>query len=430
VRSGSVRSAVRAIHAAGPPCYAVVVCGRNASLAVALRREFAEVLGQCAAVLLVLGGSYWLPVEARPEHQCPARRADRDRQRRAELGVTAVPAGELIVVSPNDPMTAARSATAASAVTSLGTGMQQRATQSVPEGPSEIRTLLAALVRNPLWLGGVAAALCGFLLYLYALANAALTLAQPIMVSGVVFDPVFTAWLARHRVDRPLLAGGALCGAGLSLFLVVGRPTSGPTALPHPGVLTLAGLLVAILLGVARIVAARSDGLVKAVTLAAATAVLFGVNAASAKVVADELNDSWLAPLGHPPGYAMLPSGCAGFVVSQRAMQLGRLLAPVIVVISTVAPLTASVIDVVALGERPGHSPCRAASWLSFLESGWSTGEPPCSSNGSKSTTRPLAGADRPAEQRSPGDSPRCATSRATSSSAAIHLGRPGRRRP
>jgi UDP-N-acetylglucosamine:LPS N-acetylglucosamine transferase len=37
---GSVRSAVRAIHAAGPPAYAIVVCGRNASLAAALRREF------------------------------------------------------------------------------------------------------------------------------------------------------------------------------------------------------------------------------------------------------------------------------------------------------------------------------------------------------------------------------------------------------
>lgn len=268
-----------------------------------------------------------------------------------------MPPGELIVIAPSDPLTAVLAATAAAAVIALGTGMQQRATQALPDGSGGSVRLLTTLARSPLWLGGVATSLGGFLLYLYALANAALTLTQPIMVSGVVFGPVFAAWLARRRVDRPLLAGGALCGVGISLFLVVGRPTSEPTTSPHAGVVTMAGLLVAALLGVAHLVAVRSRGLIKALALAGAAAVLFGVNAAAAKVVADNVSDGWLTLFGHPAGYAMVISGVAGFVISQRAMQLGRLLAPVIVVISTVAPLTASVIGVVALGERLGNSP-------------------------------------------------------------------------
>lgn len=266
-----------------------------------------------------------------------------------------MPASELIAVSTSNPVTAALSATAASAVTARYG--DAGATQAVPGRVGATRSLLAAVVRDPLWLGGVATALCGFLLYLYAPANAALTLAQPIMVSGVIFGPVFAAWLARRRVDRPLLARGALCGVGLSVFLIVSRPTSGPAAPPHPRVLMVAGLLVALLLGVASIVAARCDGVVKAMALATTTAVLLGVNAASAKVVADELHEGWLAPLEHLSGYAMPLSGSASFVVRQRAMQLGRLLAPVIVIISTVAPLTASVIGVLALGENLGHAP-------------------------------------------------------------------------
>ena len=45
-------------------------------------------------------------------------------------------------------------------------------------------------------------------------------------------------------------------------------------------------------------------------------------------------------------------TGPTGFVLSQRAFQLGRLLAPVNAVISTVDPLTAVTIGVVAFGEH------------------------------------------------------------------------------
>jgi drug/metabolite transporter (DMT)-like permease len=278
-----------------------------------------------------------------------------------------VPTSQLIEVIPTDPVAGVLSAVAASAVTALGTGMQQRATLAVPDLPNATTTLLTSLVRRPLWLAGVAIALGGFLLYLYALANAALTLAQPIMVGGVVFGPIFSAWLARRRVDRPLLVGGALCGVGLGTFLLVSRPTSG-TAAPSPAdALPLSCLVVLIVFGAAWIATARRGGLNKAIVLAVVAAVLFGVNAGLSKVVAGELSHGWLAPLQHPTGYAMLLSGCAAFLVSQRAMQLARLLAPVIVVISTIAPLTASLIGVLALGERLEHTPAAVLGELACV---------------------------------------------------------------
>jgi drug/metabolite transporter (DMT)-like permease len=91
--------------------------------------------------------------------------------------------------------------------------------------------------------------------------------------------------------------------------------------------------------------------------LAATTAVLFGVNAALAKLVADQLARGWSEPLSHPACYAMLLTAPSGFVLSQRAMQLGRVLAPVTAVISSVDPVVAVAIGVVALGERMDYSP-------------------------------------------------------------------------
>jgi hypothetical protein len=64
--------------------------------------------------------------------------------------------------------------------------------------------------------------------------------------------------------------------------------------------------------------------------------------------------------------------GPAGLLLSQRAFQVGRLLAPVNAIISSVDPVTATTIAVLALGERLATTrwPCSAkrrvpASWFS-----------------------------------------------------------------
>jgi drug/metabolite transporter (DMT)-like permease len=49
--------------------------------------------------------------------------------------------------------------------------------------------------------------------------------------------------------------------------------------------------------------------------------------------------------------------GPAGLLLSQRAFQVGRLLAPVNAIISSVDPVTATVIAVLALGERLATAP-------------------------------------------------------------------------
>ncbi|MDQ3899515.1 MAG: DMT family transporter [Actinomycetota bacterium] len=264
----------------------------------------------------------------------------------------------------SQPWLAVLAALAGAAVTALGTAAQQRATQRVPGGHGLHLRLIVALARNRLWLASLIGILLGFGLYLLALAHGALVLVQPIMISGLVFGSLFAAWMASRRLDHRLLVGGALCAIGLGSFLTVAQPGMGHQGIRPVGpVLQLLTVLAALLL-VGAITASRTNGLPSALALATMTGILFGVNAALTKLVAEQLTRGWSEPLLHWPMYAALVTGPTGFVLSQRAFQLGRLLAPVNAVISTVDPLTAVMIGVVAFGEHIVTTPAALVAEL------------------------------------------------------------------
>jgi drug/metabolite transporter (DMT)-like permease len=261
----------------------------------------------------------------------------------------------VIEFSAGHPVLAASAALSAAAVTALGTALQQRATHTAGHGKNWA-VMLARLVRVPSWVFSLVLVLAGFGLYLLALSLGTLTLAQPIMISGVVFGSVFSAWLARRRPDRAILAGALLCGVGLALFLAIASPVAplgAPAALGPRWPLAAAA---AVALGCA-IAGYTGRGLPRPVGLATATGVLFGLNAALAKLVVQELGHGWAEPLRHWPCYLMLLVAPTGFVLSQQAMRLSRLLAPVNAVISSLDPVTAVAIGVLALGERLRASP-------------------------------------------------------------------------
>jgi drug/metabolite transporter (DMT)-like permease len=241
-------------------------------------------------------------------------------------------------------------ALASTTVTALGTAAQQQATQRVPSAPGLHLRLVLLLARDRLWQVGQVGTLAGFGLYLAALAAGPLTLVQPIMVLGLVLGSVFAAVLARHPVDRRLVAGGAVCAGGLALLLGVAQPSSGtgPPIAAAGWIVAVTGVIVL----VAVAVGIRARDLSSAVALASGTGVLYGVNAAVTKLLAEDLTRGAAATVTHWPVYASLIIGPTGLLLSQRAFQVGRLLAPVNAVISTVDPITATVIAVLVLGER------------------------------------------------------------------------------
>ena len=239
----------------------------------------------------------------------------------------------------------------AAAVTALGTALQQRGAQSLPsEGRADGPGVLA-WVRSRMWLLGVAVTLSGFGIYLLALAHGALVLAQPVMIMGMVLGPMFAAWLARRRADRQLLFGGALCALGLGLVLVAAHP-DGTTRPLGAGPIWWLVVTFGVLLVPAVGLAIGGRGLPRALATALVAGVLYGTNAALAKLVLEQLRYGVGEPLRHVGCYLMVVAAPTGFLISQRAMRLSRVLAPVLAVMGAADPMTAVAIGVVAYGEQ------------------------------------------------------------------------------
>jgi len=76
----------------------------------------------------------------------------------------------------------------------IGIVVRQRATMDVPEEQGVSAVMVLTLLRRPLWWGGTAAAIAGFVFQALALAYGSLLLVQPILVSALLFALPIAAW--------------------------------------------------------------------------------------------------------------------------------------------------------------------------------------------------------------------------------------------
>lgn len=244
----------------------------------------------------------------------------------------------------------------------LASVIQQRAAKQVSTTGMLNPRLLVELIRRPAWVLAVVTVLVGLALQVVALAFGPLVLVQPLLVTGVLFGAVFSALLARRRVDRLVVLGSLACVAGLAAFLLLARP-SGTSAQLAPGsaLLPLAITLGLITVG-CLVVAARFSGAVQVAALAAATGVLYGLTAGLMKVVTGQFRAGGLAePFGNPVLYVVCVVGPIGFLLSQNTFQKGTLIAPALAIITIVDPLVGVAIGVSWLGEQVDTSPAALA---------------------------------------------------------------------
>lgn len=248
----------------------------------------------------------------------------------------------------------------------LASVIQQRVTKQVPTSGTLDPRLLLELIRRPIWVLAIGTVLVGLSLQLVALAYGPLVLVQPLLVTGVLFGAVFSAVLARRRVDHLIVLGALGCVAGLSAFLVLARPAGGSAYLAQDGwtllpLATVLGLSMIVCLAVA----ARFSGAVAVAALAAATGVLYGVTAGLMKVVTGQFRSGgFLEPFGHPVLYVVCAVGPLGFLLSQNTFQRGTLIAPALAIITIVDPLVGVAIGVSWLGEQVSTSPAALAGEL------------------------------------------------------------------
>lgn len=181
------------------------------------------------------------------------------------------------------------------------------------------------LIRNPLWLFGVAAMIGSFAFQALALYNGRLSVVQSVLVTELVFSLVIgSVWLRRH-VRPAAWVSASVTAAGLAVFLVMAEPRGGhPQATSHawlPALLTFGGI-VALL----TVLAGRGSPVRRAALYAAAAGIVWAVLATFLKSATDVLAGHGVsATLTHGAVYGVVVTGLAGTVLAQAALHRGPL---------------------------------------------------------------------------------------------------------
>lgn len=233
----------------------------------------------------------------------------------------------------------------------IGIVVRQRATLDVPAEHGVSSVMFLTLLRRPLWWGGTAAAIAGYVFQALALANGSLLLVQPILVSALLFALPLSARLAHRRVTRAEWAWALLLTAALAVFVVLAKPSPGDyEATLSTSAVVAVVCTVAVLACVA--VAMRSVGWRRAVLLAVAVGVLFGVVAVLTKLVMHVLtHEGPMAVLLTPVPYLLALLGVVAVLLQQSAFHAGSLQTSVPTML-TLEPVIAVLLGAIVLGEH------------------------------------------------------------------------------
>jgi drug/metabolite transporter (DMT)-like permease len=207
------------------------------------------------------------------------------------------------------------------------------------------------LIRNPLWLFGVAAMVAAFVFQAVALYFGRLSVVQSILVTELVFSLVIgRLWLRREVVPAAWVSAG-VTSAGLAVFLVMSEPQGG-----HPGASAQAWLPALLTTGGAAAVCAvlggRGSPRRRAALYATASGIVWAALASFIKSMTDTLAaDGIPAVLARGAVYGVVIAGIAGTLLTQAALHYGPLAIsqPFMVIVN---PLVSIILGVWLYGEH------------------------------------------------------------------------------
>lgn len=181
------------------------------------------------------------------------------------------------------------------------------------------------LVRNPLWLFGVAAMIGAFLFQAIALDKGRLSVVQSILVTELVFSLVLgRLWLRRDVVAAAWLSAG-LTTVGLAVFLIMSEPKGG-----HPQATAQAWLPALLASAVATVVltvlAGGGSPVRRAALYATASGIVWSAFATFLKSATDVLTAHGVVVTIERGGiYGVIATGIVGTVLTQAALHYGPL---------------------------------------------------------------------------------------------------------
>ena len=228
---------------------------------------------------------------------------------------------------------------------------QQRSAAAVPAARRGT-ALVRELVRRPLWWVGTLADTGGYVAQAAALGLGSLLLVQPLLVTSLLFALPLAARWAGRRVRAAERVWAVLLVAALAAFVVVGEPTAGVDRAGLREWLPAAGVLGALLAG-CLLAAAVRRGTARAVLLAVATGVLYGVGAALTKGAVDLFGEGLGVLLTSWETYGLALAMGAGTLLQQSAFQAGGLAAS-LPAVTVGEPVVAVAVGIAVLHERLG----------------------------------------------------------------------------
>jgi hypothetical protein len=251
-------------------------------------------------------------------------------------------------------LTAIVLALTAAATYAVAAVLQQRVASTADKADSMRLRLFVRLARNRLWVLATLLEVASYGLQATALYFGPLTLVAPLAGLDLVFALPLIASSRRASLSlREWASAGCVVG-GVAIFLAVSPPSAG---IPSPPFLSWLPLLAAVvgLLLIGMVAIRRSDGLIRAGTLAAMAGVEFGIVAALSKSFVDEIGRLGLGALAEWQPYMLAVFGILGTLLAQSAYQAGSL-AVSLPIIDTVEPISSVAIGATLFQEKLASS--------------------------------------------------------------------------
>ena len=241
---------------------------------------------------------------------------------------------------------------------------EQLSTKRVQRRRALSPELLLDLIKQPLWLAGVAANVASLALQVVALRFGPLALVEPILVFDLIFAGLITA-VMKKRADPVTGVGIVACAAGVAGFLFIARPSGGRLAIGFTEVLPLLIGFAVVLAGC--LILARRNATVRPLALATACGAAFAVTDFSIKLVTAELTGGLADLFTHWPLYAVAIIGPMGFLLNQSAFQADTLLAPVLAIITIGDTIGTIALAWIFLDEKLASGPAQIAGEVASL---------------------------------------------------------------
>jgi hypothetical protein len=212
------------------------------------------------------------------------------------------------------------------AATSYGISnvLQQHEAEQIAESETLKLGFLARLAQRPRWLVGMGADVGGYVFEALAIGIGTLVVVEPIMATSLLASLFFGALINHRVITAADWLAAVVFGVGLSVFLMLVRPSHGDDVASTSAWIVAAPLIVGFVLVCVALARARS-GAWRAMFLGLGAGTLFGTSALLTRAFVHYLGNGIFDWVPHWEPYALAVSSITGLLLAQSAFQTGSL---------------------------------------------------------------------------------------------------------